>query len=172
MRVSPPLPSPLPFSHPLASVRHRDCFDKGRCAPELTEQDMATRVLLRPAPASATLLRHTPNVRPSRKKTSTSTAVSVRSEYRPDEQEEVPAAARIFATGVGLMLNAAGFAACYELNPSMRILAQFIEETQNPSERREGRGWEAKRKRERERRCAFLPPSSFFLTLDFKKTPR
>ena len=94
---------------------------------------MATRVLLRPAPASATLLRHTPNVRPSRKKTSTSTAVSVRSEYRPDDQEEVPAAARIFATGVGLMLNAAGFAACYELNPSMRILAQFIEETQNPT---------------------------------------
>ena len=109
---------------------------------------MATRVHhLRPAPASATLLRHSSSSRRCRPQPRRSTVA----EYRPDEQDEgVPAAARIFATGVGLMINAAGFAACYELNPSMRILASVIEETQDPGalwggferERKRGRGRE------------------------------
>ena len=89
------------------------------------------RALLRPAPAS-TLLRHrsSSSSRQPQPRRATS-AVVVRAEYRPDE---VPAAARIFATGVGLLLNAAGFAACYELNPSLRILAGVIDEVQNPGE--------------------------------------
>ena len=92
------------------------------------------RALVRPAPAS-TLLRHrsSSSSRQPQPRRATS-AVVVRAEYRPDEQEEVPAAARIFATGVGLLLNAAGFAACYELNPSLRILAGVIDEVQNPGE--------------------------------------
>jgi hypothetical protein len=93
--------------------------------------------VLRPASASQLLLRS--SSRRCRRSTSTVT----RSEYRPDEQEEeVPAAARIFATGIGLMINAAGFAACYELSPSMRILAMRIQETQDPSKkRRQGEGF-------------------------------
>ena len=94
---------------------------------------MTTRAL-RPSSATA-MLRRSPAAS-SRRPRATSTALIVRAEYRPDEQEEeeVPAAARIFATGVGFMLNAAGFAACYELSPSMRILAGVIEETQDPGE--------------------------------------
>lgn len=94
---------------------------------------MATRSLLRPSLRPSSTLLTRPRPRPRR--TAAAVSVSVRAEYRPDEQDEVPAAARIFATGVGLMLNAAGFAACYELNPSMRILASTIEETQDPGAR-------------------------------------
>ena len=91
---------------------------------------MATRVLVRPASAAARAL-----LPPTHGRRRSSTSVAVRAEYRPDEQEEeVPAAARIFATGLGLMINAAGFAAAYELTPSMRILAGVIEETQDPGE--------------------------------------
>ena len=107
---------------------------------------MATRVhRLRPSSALSTLaLRRSSSSR--RTQPPRATSATTRAEYRPDDQQDegVPAAARIFATGVGLMINAAGFEACYELNPSMRILASVIEETQDPGKWRE-------RERERER---------------------
>jgi len=50
-----------------------------------------------------------------------------------DEPEEVSLASAYASAGIGLMINAAGFAAVYRVSPSLKILAGLIEERQDPA---------------------------------------
>lgn len=50
-----------------------------------------------------------------------------------DGEEEVSLASVYASAGIGLMINASGFAAVYRLSPGLKILAGLIEEKQDPA---------------------------------------